>query len=90
MALAARSALPVRRSSRRRLALAAGSSSMTILERSLTPAMSRNALESLSLSLYTTFWSSGCRPVFSDSSFLSSPAEEHAFTGPIHSVERNS
>jgi hypothetical protein len=74
MNLAARWALLVRRSSRRRLALAAGSSSMTILERFLTPAMSRNALESRSLSLYTIFWSSGCSPVFADSIFLSSPA----------------
>nr|ACR35742.1 unknown [Zea mays] len=75
MDLAARSALSVRRCSRRRLACAAGSSSSTILERSLTPAMSRNALESRSLSLYTSFWSSGCSPVRADSIFFSSPKE---------------
>jgi hypothetical protein len=36
--------------------------------------MSRNALESRSLSLYSTFWSSGWSPVFAATSFFSSPA----------------
>lgn len=73
-ALAAFSRCPLRRSSMSRRAFASGSSTTTSLDRSLTPAMSRNAFESLSLSLYRIFWSSGCRPVFAATSFFTSPA----------------
>jgi hypothetical protein len=68
------SAFSVRRNSRRRRALASGSSRSVSFDRSFTPAVSRKVFELLSLSLNKIFWSSGWNPVFSDTNFFSSPA----------------
>ncbi|RRT32461.1 hypothetical protein B296_00058559 [Ensete ventricosum] len=73
MDLAAFSILSVLRISSRRLACAVGSSTNTTFDLSFTPAMSRNAVDSLSLLLYISFMSSGCSPVFADTAFFRSP-----------------
>lgn len=52
----------------------------TILDPFLTLQASRYVFESLSFFLYTSFWSSGCKPVHSDNIFFSSPAKRSSQT----------